>query len=127
MKFHHVGCAVSDIEKAKIKMATMLNATPTETVYDPNQDASLCMLHLADGSQVELVAGNVVTPFIKKSVTYYHICYAVDDIDVAIDGFKKTGGMVVSPPQEAILFDYKRVAFLITPIGLIELLEDPEF
>lgn len=105
-------------------MATILDAEVSETVYDKNQGAYLCMLVLKDGSQVELISGPVVDSFIKKSVTYYHVCYAVDDINLALEEMKEKGATVVSTPKEAILFSNKLVAFIWTPIGLVELVEN---
>ena len=81
------------------------------------------MLAMPDGSYIELVSGAVVANFVKKRVTYYHICYEVDDISKAIEEMSKNGALVVSPPKPAILFGNRNVAFLMSPIGLVELLE----
>ena len=69
---------------------------------------------------IELVSGEMVKDLVKKKITYYHICYEVKNIQKSIDSFKNS--ILISPPKEAILFNNKKVAFLYTPIGLIELL-----
>lgn len=123
MIHHHVGCAVKDIAATRDKLVKMLKAEATEIIFDPLQNAELCMLRLPDGSQIELISGEVVKGFVKKQVTYYHVCYAVEDIEDAISSLQSDGAVLISPPKPAILFDGQLVAFLITPIGLMELVE----
>ncbi len=77
---------------------------------------------LRDGTKFELVSGEIVANLVKKSMSYYHVCYEVDDIDSAIAQMEKNSCRIVSGPIEAALFDQRRVAFLYSPIGLVELL-----
>ena len=72
---------------------------------------------------VEFIAGDQVAN-LGKGVSYYHLCYTVEKLDEAILDFEDKGAVVVSTPKPAILFDGKRVAFLLIRSGLIELLED---
>ena len=123
LRHHHVGCACSNIEKTADKLEKLFGAKRGKIVYDPLQDANLCMLAMPDGSYIELVSGAVVANFVKKRVTYYHICYEVDDISKAIEEMSKNGALVISPTKPAILFGNRNVAFLMSPIGLVELLE----
>jgi methylmalonyl-CoA/ethylmalonyl-CoA epimerase len=121
MEFHHIGIATKNINKTmkwldlnfKIKKISDL-------VYDKNQDAYLQMIYTKD-INIELVSGNIVEKLLEKNISYYHICYLVKDIDQAILEFK--GSILISNPKKSILFNDKRVAFLHTPMGLIELLE----
>ena len=124
MKFHHIGIATKDIAKTQQWVQNNFNVKKiSEKVYDTNQDAHLQMIE-TDDMNIELVSGKVVEKFVKSKVTYYHICYEVKDIDQAIKEF--SGAIVISSPKEAILFNNRKVAFLITPIGLVELLENEE-
>ena len=123
MKFHHIGCAVKNIVSDRDKISKLFNASATEIVFDPLQNAELCMLRLPDGSRIELISGEVVASFVQKRITYYHVCYSVSDIESAIDELKAKGSLLVSGPKPAILFDDKLVAFLMTPIGLLELVD----
>ena len=54
----------------------------------------------------------------------YHTCYVVNNMQTIIEQFVEKGGFLVSEPKEAILFGNKKVAFLMTEMGLIELLEE---
>lgn len=124
LELHHLGLATTDIKKSKEYLSHFFNITHiSETIYDPNQKAHLCMLTMHDGTQIELIAGEVVKNYIKKRIMVYHSCYAVDDIHATINDFLKHDAMLISEPKEAILFQNKKVAFLMTELGLIELVE----
>ena len=121
MKFHHIGIATKNIEKTLEWVAEHFQIINiSDKVYDENQDAYLQMIETTDVN-IELVSGNIVEKLIKKNITYYHVCYEVDNLQEAITSFKKS--IVISNPTKAILFDNRKVAFLFTPIGIVELLE----
>jgi methylmalonyl-CoA/ethylmalonyl-CoA epimerase len=121
MKFHHIGIATKNIEKT-LEWVTehfqIINIS--DKVYDENQDAYVQMIETTDVN-IELVSGNIVEELIKKNITYYHVCYEVDNLQEAMTSF--TNSIVISSPTKAILFDNRKVAFLYTPIGIVELLE----
>ncbi len=121
MKFHHIGIATKNIEKTLEWLKNQFQIVNiSEKVYDENQDAFLIMIETVDVN-IELVSGNIVKKFIKKNITYYHMCYEVNDLNEAIENFKNS--ILISKPTEAILFNNRKVAFLMTPIGIVELLE----
>ena len=121
MKFHHIGIATQNIDKALDWLCGQFNVISiSNKVYDNNQDACLQMIETV-GVNIELVSGNMVKRFIEKNITYYHVCYEVDDLEESIKTFEKS--IVISKPVKAILFDNRRVVFLMTPIGIVELLE----
>ena len=121
MKFHHIGIATKNIEKTLEWVAEHFQIINiSDKVYDANQDAYVQMIETIDVN-IELVSGNIVEKLIKKNITYYHICYEVDNLQEAMASFKKS--IVISNPTKAILFDNRKVAFLFTPIGIVELLE----
>ena len=121
MHFHHIGVATKDIQKSFTFLEKNFNVIGhTEIIDDPLQEASLMMVQ-TDSLDIELVSGKVVEKLIEKKISYYHMCYEVDNIEIAIENFSEA--IVVSPPKPAILFDNRKVAFLHTPLGLIELLE----
>jgi len=123
MKFHHVGVACKDIQ-AELQSIRKLHKIIEETpvVFDENQQAELCMITVEDGLNIELVSGAPVENLLKKRISYYHICYEVDDIDQSIENLTENGGMLISPPKEAILFNNRKVAFLMLSYGIVELL-----
>lgn len=122
IKFHHIGIVARDMnETLKFLRENFVILSVSDVVYDQKQDATLQLVKTKDLA-IELISGRIVENLIKKSITYYHLCYSVKNIDEAINELKDA--MVISPPKEAKLFDNKRVAFLMTPLGLIELLEE---
>jgi len=121
MKFHHIGIATKDIDKTLDWVCGQFDiVTVSDKIYDKNQDAYLQMVETSD-INIELVSGNIVKKFVERNITYYHICYEVDDLDKSIFEFQQS--MVISKPTNAVLFDNRRVAFIMTPIGIVELLE----
>jgi len=121
MKFHHIGIATKDMDKSLDWITRQFNIKNiSQRIYDKNQDAFLQMIETSD-VKIELVSGKTVDRFIQKNITYYHICYEVEDIEKSIKSFEKS--ILISKPTPAILFDERMVAFLMTPIGIVELLE----
>jgi methylmalonyl-CoA/ethylmalonyl-CoA epimerase len=122
MKFHHIGIATKNISETLDWVCNQFKiVTVSDKIYDKNQDAYLQMIETSDVN-IELVSGNIVENFVKKNITYYHICYEVYDLDKSILEFQKS--IVISKPTEAVLFNNRRVAFIMTPIGIVELLEN---
>ena len=124
MKFHHIGICCKNIRKKIESIEKIHNVRKkTDVIYDPLQNAELCMLTLEDGTNLELVSGEIVQSFLKKKIEYYHICYEVKDIEAELQRICDIGGVVVSKIKPAILFNNKRVIFIKVDYGLIELLE----
>lgn len=124
LRFHHIGLATENIDESIEEMKNYFDIMDiSDSVYDEKQDATLCMVTISDGTKIELISGNQVAKLVKKRQFLYHICYETDDIELQIKRFEELGSMVVSEPKEAILFGMKRVAFLMTNMGLVELVE----
>lgn len=122
--FHHVGIACNDIEAAALYVNRAYHVrTDTGTVYDPIQDAYVRLFNEGTPGAIELVAGPAVATLLKRNTSYYHICYATPDIELTIQRAAAAGAMCVSPPQPAILFGGRRVAFVYTMLGLVEFVE----
>lgn len=125
MKIHHVGIVCKNIERAIKAYKRLFNVVEqSEVVYDELQKASLCLLRTDTGLDVEFISGEQVTNLVKAKITYYHLCYEVSCLEDEIDRFLNGGAVMVSEPKPAILFAQKRVAFLMTSTGLIELVEE---
>jgi len=105
-------------------MLTHKGTKRTPTVYDELQQASLCLVTTAEGVTFELVSGKYTAGFVKKGIAYYHVCYSVPDLERTIDELAGAGAMLFVPPKPAVLFGGRRVAFLMTRIGMIELLQE---
>lgn len=125
LKIHHVGIACKNIEKAVKEFKKMYNVIEvSEIIYDELQHANLCMLKTDTGLDVEFISGEQVANLLKAKITYYHICYSVENIESAIKHFEENGALMISGPKPAKLFEGKSVAFLMTKLGLIELVEE---
>jgi len=119
--FHHIGIATKDINKTFQWIQVNFKVLKfSKKIYDPNQKAYLMFITTQDVN-IELISGEIVEKLIKKNITYYHICYEVEDIHKAIHSIN--GSMLISNPAPAPLFEQRKVAFLLTPLGIIELLE----
>jgi methylmalonyl-CoA/ethylmalonyl-CoA epimerase len=123
MKFHHVGIACRDLAEEIRNISAIheiIHQTPV--VADKGQNAELVLLTLSDGTHLELISGKQVEGILKKNITYYHLCFEVDDIRAEIDRLEKQDAKLLSPPTPAPLFDNREVAFLHVSYGIIELL-----
>lgn len=124
MKLHHLGIACRDIPDTLAELRRILPVTGhSETVHDPAQNADLCMVEVRDSAPVELIAGPMVEKIVRKGISLYHTCWEVPDIDAALAGYPPESVTVISESREAVLFGGRRVIFLSTPLGLLELLE----
>jgi methylmalonyl-CoA/ethylmalonyl-CoA epimerase len=121
MKFHHLGIATENLKQTLewIKNTFEIKHI-SDIVFDKNQNASLVLIETKD-MVFELISGDIVKNLINKNITYYHICYEVKSIEKTVE---KLNGILISPPKNAVLFNNKRVCFVMTNIGLIELLEE---
>ena len=124
MNLHHIGIACKNIELEieNIKKIHKVLAI-SDIVYDKMQDASLCIIKTDNDINIELISGNMVKNLLKKRVQYYHVCFEVENMNQEILRLRTEGAFLVSEPKEAILFNNKKVAFMLTSYGLIELLE----
>ncbi len=124
MKLHHIGIATTNIEDTieRLKNNTDIESV-SQTVYDPEQNANLCMVKIKYGTDIELIQGEVVSKMIKKGHYLYHLCWETEDIEAQIQQLINAGGMVVTPLKKSVLFDGRRVAFVMTNLGLTELVE----
>lgn len=125
-KFLHIGIACEDILLCKNFIKSAMDVvSESETIFDENQNAFLCLLTLRGGVELELISGPVVANIVKKGVTYYHTCYGVPNIEKAIAVLKSEHkATVISEIKPGKLFNGRRAVFLYTPIGIIELLEN---
>lgn len=120
MKFHHVGVSVANIDRAIVNMPGIVEVQDKIRTYDPKQDAMLQMVDWG-GLQVELIDRG------KSQDTWnmYHLCFEVQDLDKEVIALTEQDYILISAPKEALLFDGRRVAFLMGPNrDIIELLEE---
>lgn len=124
LKFHHVGVACRNIREEIESISKIHTVTSvSEIVFDSEQKAELCILTTQEGIAIELISGDQVANIIKKRITYYHLCFETDDIEIEIQRLYDLGGIILSAPKPAILFDNKKVAFIQVSYGIIELVQ----
>lgn len=129
LRFHHIGIACHDIEATKPFYVTM-GYVPSETIEDPLQNIYICFLDKPNAPLLELLApvdekSPVNRTLAASGVTPYHICYSVNNMDVAIKELKNMRFVRVSRPTPACAMNNKLVCFLFKKeVGLIELVEE---
>ena len=127
MKFHHIGIACTDISYMMQYLKKLYGVSSIlEKIFDERKGAELCMVILEDGTRIELVSGEIVEELVRSKNYQYHICYSTENMEEKISEFEKYGAKVVSQPYPTKLFNGKRAAFLLTKLGLVELLEERE-
>lgn len=130
MKFHHIGVAVKDISATAAVYVTG-GYKQSDTIFDPIQNVNICWLTKENMPVVELLEPvdetSPVNKILEKNgVTPYHICYIVDEIELAMKELRKMKYIVVSKPAEAVAIHGCKVCFLFNKnVGLIELVESP--
>lgn len=124
---HHIAIACESLEKGYRDAGRVFKIkSSSDIVYDPNQDAYLQMLYCEDGTSIELVSGNAVLAYVKRGIKLYHLCFEVENIEKAITEQCNQGFILIREARPALLFDNRRVAFLMTSLGLIEFIEKGE-
>lgn len=130
MKIHHIGYLADDIENAAKEFENLGFSRIGEVVEDPSREVFILFLD-NDGYVVELVQPTGMTSPIyglrkKYRNSPYHICYATDNLESAIDRLcKQDGCTLMQPPSPAPgIPSCPDVAFLMNRhIGMIELVE----
>ena len=124
MKIHHLGIATDNSEKvSEFVNKTHSIISQKGPLWDPNLNANLIIFEVKEGISIEVVSGPIVQSLVKKKINLYHFCYEVNDIKSSIKQFKNNGSTLIQKPKPALLFNSRLVAFLMTPLGIIELLE----
>lgn len=132
LKFHHMGLLTGLPDLAR-KHLMSLGYQAGMSIFDPEQNVTLCMCHNSNGApRIELVTPSETNESLlrllrRKDDYVYHICFSIPDISegVLLLGRSSERRIIeVMPPKPAILFNGARVAFYSVPgLGLIELLE----
>ena len=123
LKLHHIGIATKNIQNAEnfvINTHKVINSVGP--IFDQNLNANLQLLEVENGLSIELVEGPIVASLVKKGINLYHFCYEVENINQKIDDFINNGGLLLLKPTPAQLFNNRKISFINTPIGIIELL-----
>jgi len=124
LKFNHIGIACENISEVIVFLESTFNiVSKSKIIYHENHGVDACLLTNDDGTNIELVSGKNIESFVKKKQSLYHSCWEVNNIDTAIKNFCDNDAVLISEPKESLLFNNRKVAFLYTSIGILELLE----
>ena len=124
LKFHHLGIACENIKEVTVFLENTFSIVKkSKIVFLENQGVNACLLTNDDGTNIELVSGKTIEGFVKKKQFLYHSCWEVENIDTAIKSFVDNECLLISEPKPSILFNNRKVAFLFTDVGILELLE----
>ena len=134
MKINHIGILVDDIDKAINKYKILGYVLDGELVNDTDRNIYIQFMK-NDGYRVELIcemdkekmspAKSIGRQIKISNYKMYHICYEVEDLEVAIADLETKGYQVLVPRQKAIAFDNRNVVFMYEPdVGMIELVEE---
>jgi catechol 2,3-dioxygenase-like lactoylglutathione lyase family enzyme len=131
LKLHHIGCVVANIERSKMLYRDMMGFSRVgETILVAAEKVAVCFIEIGNGVFLELIESrdpnSPVANLLDQDITYYHLAYAVDNIQHAIETLSrnhcKLRGQFAS---EA--FQHHQCAFMFSPEGhLFELIELPE-
>ncbi len=131
MKVHHIGYLVADIDAAISEFVALGWEIRQAKLYDPSRKVYLCFLENS-GVVIELVSPSdecrLFTALQRRiGNAPYHVCYVPDGVngfDAAIEALERSGYFMTQPPEAAVAFGGRRVAFMMNPeIGLLEILE----
>lgn len=128
MKVHHIGYAVPDVEKAMMEFAALGWKVCSETTDDLSRLVRIVFME-HDGYQIELVAplspeSPIHKTLQKGSGTPYHICYEVENLELAEAELKKARFIPFKKAAVAPAIQRCRVEFMYAKHnGIIELVE----
>ena len=126
ISINHIGYAVKDIETTA-KLYVEAGWRLSEIYEEKVQNARIAFLTKEGMAKIELVAPlegeSPVDNILKKmSVTPYHICYDVDDIDEAVEDLFDEGFRPLFMPVESVAMDNHKICYLFHQhVGFIEL------
>jgi len=130
---NHVGVAVPSIEKAAKTYKDLYDITDiTEPAEMPSQGVRFCFVNLPN-SQIELIEplgdDSPIANFLEKNPKggQHHICFEVDDINIAKREMEEKGATVLNEPRigahgTPVIFIHPKN----TDGVLIELMESPK-
>ncbi len=130
---NHVGVAVPSIEKAAKTYKDLYDITDiTEPAEMPAQGVRFCFVNLPN-SQIELIEplgdDSPIANFLEKNPKggQHHICFEVDDINIAKREMEEKGATVLNEPRigahgTPVIFIHPKN----TDGVLIELMESPK-
>jgi methylmalonyl-CoA/ethylmalonyl-CoA epimerase len=118
---HHIGFVVASIQSAAAGFVRSLALEwDGRIIHDPVQTVYVSFFHPASAGNavIELVEpegnGSAVHKFLRRGGGLHHLCYEVDSLEEQLERTKANRDLVVRPPQPAVAFDGRRIAWTYT-------------
>jgi len=114
---NHVAIAVSDLAKATAVYRDTLGAKVSQSTDLPEHGVTTVFVELPN-TKIELLApfgdDSPIESFLKKNPSggIHHVCYEVDDIDLAVEKLSKQGARILGDGKPKIGAHGKPVIFL---------------
>jgi len=130
-RLHHIGMVVEDVQAAAAQYRRWFGFAPSRRlVVDPVQQVRTLFLQTGQSVLLELVeplsTTSPVARFLNQRGGLHHLCYEVQDLERALETFRRQGALVVRQPVPAVAFRGRQIAFVYGEgQQLIELLEAP--
>ena len=127
-RFHHIGYAVNSIETTA-EYYVRANWLLSDIQIDETQNTRIAFLSKPDMPLIELIApvdenSPVVKTLEKVGVSTYHVCYEVDDMDMAFSELRKQKYIPLFNSVKAIALDNRKICYFYNKnVGLIEIVE----
>lgn len=129
MFVHHIGYYVTNLEESKKKFECLGYVVEQSVVYDFQRGIKVLFLN-GDSVRVELIEivdrehCDIEHMRYNKGACPYHICYEVENIELAIEELKKQHFKIIRKKAKAKAINYRTVVFLYNKnVGMIELVE----
>ncbi len=130
MKLHHIGVVVGCVKESGELYAEHLGMRALgPAVHDPLQRV-IVQFWAQEGCSIsiELIEpvgdDSPVAGFLGKGGGLAHLCYEVEDLEMALEDVRQKGAIVISGPVPAAAFQQRRIAFVILRgIGVTEFVE----
>ena len=108
---HHLGFAVGSISKVAEQFATSTAACwDGKLIYDPVQRVRGDFFQPRDTRNLisKLVEpaceGSSVSNFLKRGPGLHHVCYEIDDLELALGDARATRFAIMAAPESAVAF-----------------------
>ena len=123
----HVGYLTDDIQKTA-ESFRLMGYERDDIVDDNTQRTRICFLHKPGETTIELVEpyqdNKTMQKLLKRGVTPYHTCYALDDIKAAYEEMLDNDFTPLFQPVPAPAFGNRLICyFWKADVGFIELVE----
>jgi methylmalonyl-CoA/ethylmalonyl-CoA epimerase len=122
LKFHHIGYACRNLDDETGKLAQLGYVREAEDFYEPGlkvRGRFLC----GPGPRLELLVqcdnSIVLEPWLSEGIKIYHLAYEVRDLRGEIDRLCANGAKMVTQPMPAVVFNERKVCFLMLPTMLL--------